>query len=242
MTKARRTIAAEDVDRVFNDKYIEKFAARLPTGADRRRFANAIREAARIYARDAPEPTVNELRAEIAALYNAADRRQCDRLAIQIEQLSPKARNLLNRRGTRLGLALPPPKAMNGTEADKACIIVAKLASIGGGYIDGRMSPTGKRSRTWRPLLHAPKSQRSPPKREAERQFIINLQLAWLEATGVPPSKAVNRDRPSPFAQMAAQCFKSVGAAHADVFGLINNVNRLRQEFKKRSTIKTRTG
>jgi hypothetical protein len=102
MTKARRTIAAEDVDRVFNDKYIERFAARLPTGADRRRFANAIREAARIYARDAPEPTVNELRAEIAALYYAADRRQCDRLAIRIERLSPKARNLLNRGKARL--------------------------------------------------------------------------------------------------------------------------------------------
>jgi len=242
MIKLRRTIASEDVDRVFTGKCIEKLAARLPAGADRRRFAKGIREAARIYARDAREPTANELRAEIAALYRAAGTQHCDRLTVQIKRLSPKARNMLSRRGARLGLALPPAEAINSAEADKACTTVASLASIGGGYVEGRMSRTGRRSRTWRPLLHAPKSQRSPLKREAERYFIINLQLAWLEATGMPPSKAVNRDRPSSFAQMAAECFKLVGAAHADVFGLINKVNRLRREFEKRSAIKTRTG
>lgn len=71
MIKLRRTIASEDVDRVFTGKCIEKLAARLPAGADRRRFAKGIREAARIYARDAREPTANELRAEIAASCSA---------------------------------------------------------------------------------------------------------------------------------------------------------------------------
>ena len=241
MRKARKTIAVEDVGRIFNDERIDELTnvARLPASAERRRFTEGIREAVRIFARDVREPSVNEIHAEIAELVRAADGRRYGRLVILIERLSPQARNLLNGRGEQLELTLPSIEALR-ERAEEACAAVAKLATTGG-HIEYRRSHAGRRFPMWRPLLHAPKPRRNLPKRGAERQFIINLQLTWLESTEVLPSKAVNRDRPSSFAKMAAECFRLVGAADADVFGLINDVNRRRRELE-RLAIKTRTG
>jgi hypothetical protein len=242
MTKAPRSIEAGDICRIFNDDCVDTLAKFLPANADKHRFGQGIREAARIYARDAREPTVNELHAEIAKLYRAADRRQHDQLAALVEGLSPKARNLLKKHGERLGVPLPLPEALRGEQAAEACAAIARLARTGGGYTKGRMRPTGKRSRVWRPFLYAPDPQRNFPKREAERTLVIMLQLAWLDAVGTAPSVAVHRDRPGPFAKMAAECFRLVGAAYADVAGLINSVNRHRGELKNRlSPIKNRT-
>jgi len=242
--KARHTIAVEDVCRVFDDARIERLVrvARLPIGTDVKRLADGIRDAARIYARDASEPTVNELRAEIEQLHRAAARGKYDQLAKLLEALSPKARRLLGARGKRLGVSLPPAKALQTAEAERASAIAVKITSVGGQYVQGRKRLGEKRSRpAWQPLIYAPDARQHFPKREAERNLIINLQIGWFEAVQEQPSVSVNRQRPSPFAKMAAECFKLVGAAHADVFGLINSVNR-RRRIKKLSAIKTRTG
>jgi hypothetical protein len=49
----------------------------LPAGADRQRFADSVREAARIYSGDTRKPTNAGIRDEIADLLNAAQQRQC---------------------------------------------------------------------------------------------------------------------------------------------------------------------
>src|SRR5262245_18098129 len=92
VAKARHTITAEDVDRIFNNACVEALARELPAHADGQRFAVGIREAARIYARDSREPTVNELYNEIAKLQRTAERQRYDQLTNLIEGLSTKAR------------------------------------------------------------------------------------------------------------------------------------------------------
>jgi hypothetical protein len=179
------------------------------------------------------------LRAEVTKLHRAAERQQHDHLASLIEKLSPQARCLLNDRGARptLKLTLPGPEALRGGQHAKACTIIAKLTAIGGHYIPGRKRPTGKRSRaTWLPLLHAPESSRHFRRRDAERYFIIMVQVAWTEATGDLPSLTARSGMLGPFAKMVRECLTCVGARHADVVGLLNDVNSARL-----SAIKART-
>jgi hypothetical protein len=243
MAKPRCAIAAEDVSRVFDDKRIEVLAriAKLPAGADRQHFGESIREAARIYARDSHEPNVNELHKEIGKLNRAAERQQFDQLAMLIEGLSFKARNLLNARGARpnLKVTLPPPKALRGAQREEACATIAKLTQFGGQYVEGRMRPTGKRSRpTWQPVLYAPEPKRHLPKREAEKYFIALLQAAWAEATGEQPTTTARPGMLGPFPKMVEECLRLAGAGHADVVDLLNDMNTHR---KKLSSIKART-
>jgi hypothetical protein len=233
-TKSRKPIADADVSRIFDDGCIETLVAigRLPVGIDRKRFAEGVRKAARIYARDARIPTDNKLHAEIAALYRAAERKRYTQAAALLEQVSLKACDLLNKRGARLGhgLGLPAPEELrDATRQQKACAAVLRLCQYGGRYVEGRRRPSGKRSKTWRVLLHAPEPSRSFPKRDAERDFVLWLELAWLEATGKPPSLAANAERLGPFARMVRKSLELVGAGHADAVGLINELNRRRK-------------
>jgi hypothetical protein len=230
-TKSRKPIAAADVPRIFDDACIDTLAGigRLPARADRKRFAEGIREAARIYARDVRIPTDNELHAEIAALYRAAERKRCGQLAALLEKISPKARALLSKRATRLSLELPASEDLrDAARQQKACEAILSLSQYGGEYMKSRRRPSGKRSRAWRPLLVGPQPRRNFPRRDAERNFIMWLQVAWLEATGKPPSLAANPARPGPFVRMVRKCLALVGAGHADAVGLINELNRRR--------------
>jgi hypothetical protein len=217
----------------------------LPDAAAWRRFADGVREAARMYAGDARTPSVGEMRGEIARLHRAAARREYERVADLIEALSPEARRRLQARASTPGfnnakLKMPPPEALRDpARREPACDVVRRFCSLGRRYIEGRMRPSGKRSRTGQPLLHAPKPLPHPPKRDAERQFVINLQLAWLEATGEKPTATVNPSRPDqPFANFVRECLKLVGACHADAVGLINELSRRRREMNRRSRLK----
>ena len=236
-TKSREPISAADIPRIFDDACVDTLAAigRLPEGADRKCFAQGVREAARIYAQEARTPTVNELRAEIAALYAAAERKRCGQVADLLEKLSSKARELLSTRSTRLNLELPtsddlrdPPQQQNASEA------VLRLCQFGGRYVEGRRRPSGKRSRTWRPYLVAPEPRRHVPKRDAELNFIMWLQFAWLETSGAKPNlaanRALNREIRGAFARMTAECLRLIGASHADAVGLINELNERRRK------------
>jgi hypothetical protein len=239
-TKSRNPIAAADIPRTFDDSCINELAdiGQLPAGADRKRLAEGIREAARIYAKDARTPTDNKLHAEITALYRAAAHKRCLEVADFIEKLSPKARELLRKRATRLCLEVPAPEVLRDPAQQKACDTVLKLCQYGGKYGEGRRRDSGKRSRTWWPLLIGPKPSRNFARRDAERNFIMCLQLAWLEATGAPPSRAakraLNREISGPFARMAEKSLRLVGA-RADAVGLINELNRRRIQRPPRS-------
>jgi|SRR5215831_13031875 len=154
MPKARHPIEEAEIPRILDDACIKRLATtRLPARADLRRFAEGVREAARIYAKDARVPTDNELHAEIAALYRSAERKQYEQVAALLEGLSQKARGLLNRRGARprLGLELPTANALSdAAQQKKARETVLRLCGLGGKYVEGRRRSSGKRSRTWR--------------------------------------------------------------------------------------------
>jgi hypothetical protein len=238
--KARAIIAAEDVARVFDDSRIRALAkiAKLPAGADIVVFGEGVREAARIFARDARISTGNELRTEIEELNKAVDPakpRRWDLIVTLWENLSPKARTLLN-----------PPSAdavRDPERREAACDAIAKLTQIGGRWIEGRRRPTGKRSRpTWRPVLHAPEPQRNFPKRAAERDFVMWIRIAWLDATGERPASTARHSDDSrkigPFARFARECLRLVGAGDVDVVELINELDHRRRCMEKRASKK----
>jgi hypothetical protein len=234
--KLRRGIAADDVVDIFNDQCIRELAsiAKLPAGTDLRRLGLSIREAARIYATEARIPTVNELHAEIATLYSAASRRRYEQVGALIEKLSPTARVLLKERGARptLGVELPSPDALRDTaRRERACTMIATLCQFGGGYSEGRQRPSGKRSRTWRPLLNAPGARRHFRRRDVERNFVMWLSVTWLEATGKPPARTARHSTLGPFARFVDKCLRLVGAHDADTVELINELNRRRCEM-----------
>jgi hypothetical protein len=232
--KRQTVIAASDVPRKFNDACIGNLACigKLPALADTGRFAAGIREAALIYAEDARRPTVGTVRDEIAVLYKAAEHRQYERVATLLAELSPQARAYLTSRlklpgPVNAGLTLPPANELLDTaERDEACDMIERLCRVGGIFAEGRKRPSGKRSRTWQPILLAPVPNEHPPKREAERRFVMHLQSAWLEAVGKPPTATVNPSRSDrPFANLVRECLKLVGA-YADAVGLINELHR----------------
>jgi hypothetical protein len=239
-SKKRQTaIAAADVPRIFNDACIEQLAiiGRLPDTADRQRFGESIREAARIYAEDARSATVGTVRDEIASLYKAAKYKRYDRVAML---LVPEARTYLEARlelaGPRAaGLRLPTADELRDFKRrDEACERIERLCRIGCSYVQGRKRSPGRRSKTWQPLLLAPVPDKHPPKRAAELQFVMHLQLAWLEAVGKPPTATVNPSRPDrPFPNLVRECLELAGA-HADAVGLINELHRRRKDERKR--------
>jgi hypothetical protein len=172
-----------------------------------KRFAEGIREAARIYATDVREPNDNEVRAEVEKLYLAAERRLYDQVAILLEKLSPRAFRLLKHaewtttnfprteprdeaRRRRLAAiqwtstTVPSPETLRDrARREEACAMVVKLCQYGGRWVQSRKRPSGKRSRSWRPHLRAPEPRRHFPKRKAERTFVMWLRMAWLDAT-----------------------------------------------------------
>jgi hypothetical protein len=230
--KTRRSIAADDVPRVFDDACIKRLAAiaKLPPGADLTGFAAGVRDAARTYARDASTPTAGEVRDEIAALYRAAEHRQYERAESLRAKLSRQAQAYLKARLSRpgphaAGLKLPTAKALRDPERQEAaCEMLAGICRVGGRYIQGRK----------RPLLHAPVPDKHPAKREAERRFVMNLQSTWFEATGEKPALTARRGVLGPFARLACECLKLVGASHADVVWLTNELQRRRKAVRRK--------
>jgi hypothetical protein len=247
--KARHPIAADDVARVFDDACIERLAriGKLPSGADRRVFGEGIRDAARIYAREARYPNANTLNDEIAGLHRAADRRLHAQVADWMERLSPQARGMLIERANRLGLELPPPNALLDNERrENACAAIVRLCAIGGRFVEGRLRATGRRSRkVWRPALYVPSKQRNFLRREAERNFLMWLRVAWVEATGempeavgcMPAKTARHADESraiGPFGRMLRECLRLLGAADTDAVELINDLHRRRRWMEQR--------
>jgi hypothetical protein len=234
----RSIITAEQVPVVFDDVCVANLAktAKLPPDADMDAFGDGIRDAARIFARDARIPTVNELHDEISELHKAADRQRCDHVAGLLERLSPEARKLLQDRGGRpsIQIELPLPHALRDPSlCEEACQKIVRLCQSGRFYIEGRRRPSGMRSRpVRRPRLYAPKRQQNFLKREAERNFVIWLSIAWLDATGKLPSLTARHPDAGrdvgPFARLVRECLRLVGAADADPVALIKELHRLR--------------
>jgi hypothetical protein len=258
-TRSQRAITIDQAPEVFNDACIKQLVriGKPPPQTDIQLLGDGIREGARQYATEIRQPNDNEVCAEIERLYRAAVRQRFDELAILIDRLSPRARSLLQyrewptkpsarkvgavRRRDRTSIrsrliTLPPPEALRDHKTrDEACATVVKLCQCGGGWVEGRQRPSGKRSITWRPYFRGPERQAQFPKREAEQNFIIWLRLAWLAATGEEATPTADPRRPGPFARMAQHCLNLIGAKHADAVGLLNKLNQVRLAMKRRA-------
>ena len=118
MGRHRRIVTLEDVPIVFEDGCIRKLAtiAELPSDADIDAFGSALRDAASVFARDALVPTDNELHEEIATLLKASEGREYDEIARLLENLSPRARDMLHGVGPGLEIELPLPDAIRDVE------------------------------------------------------------------------------------------------------------------------------
>src|SRR5690349_2854626 len=110
----RRALTTDDVARVFDHACIARLVriGKMPAGADKKLFGEGVREAARIYAREARTPNANILNDEIAGLHRAADQRLYAQVADLLERLSPRAHRILLQRGSRIGTDLPEPEAV----------------------------------------------------------------------------------------------------------------------------------
>ena len=125
----------DQVERIFDTSSINDLAriAKLPSYADKEHFANGIREAERIYAKDAREPAANELNKQITELHRAAEHLRYERVASLIESVSPKAQDMLNERAERWRPPnkLPPPEALRDHGLrETACATVAGLCGL----------------------------------------------------------------------------------------------------------------
>jgi hypothetical protein len=250
-------LAPEQIAGTFDDQCVQRLAvlAKLPRGADMTAFADGVRDAARLYADAARQPSGNQLHAEIQSLYRSAARRDYDQLAGLLESLSDAASDLLRRRRQLVAIRvasavvlssdrlyrtgvqrrlvepeLPARTALRDpAERDAACIAMERLCRLGGRYVEGRLRRPGKRSRpTWKPDLYAPTRTRHSAKRAVEREFLTLLQFAWLEATGKLPALTARHETPGPFARLVKECLRLMGASHVDAVELINEQHRRR--------------
>jgi hypothetical protein len=255
-----RHAEARDVPRIFSNQRIGELVAEtgLPLDADRLPgFAASIRTRARIYIRDKGTPSDADVAREIAELYWAADRHQHAKAAKLVRSMSKRTRALLNKRATMVALTIPKPSAfLDRGRRQAACETLRQLCSRGGHWDDnGR----------WVPILHVPKRQVTrklveeineqhdeavwlglkpieielrPPKRQAERDFIMWMQAIYLSAGRRPPVTArkyeqTTNDRTlqpgGPFVRMMQRCLDLLGAKKADA---TNAINELRKRAK----------
>ena len=108
-----------------------------------------------------------------------------------------------------------------------------RFLSMGGSIVEGRKRPTGKRSRSFRPLLRIPATtKRGRQRGQAERDFVGGLSVTYLEATGKLPPKTVNYDEEirGPFSKFVHRCFELLGAPSGSVTELINERGNIHRE------------
>lgn len=235
---SRPTIKAEDVPHVFNGACIKRLAdiGKLANNADIAILDAGLRHAANTYALEARLPNVNDVHREIGALHKAALARRPthETVARLLQNLSPAARDEIVAAGGEL--ILPSPDDLREPSRRKdACSTIERLCSFGGSVAAGRMRTTGRRSRTWKPVLSAPPATRHFDRRAAERNFVTNLRLTILEATGRSPARTADPRNPGPFARMTTECFRLLGAPHVNAVELINELDRRGRAVEERA-------
>jgi hypothetical protein len=216
--KQRRIPAPKDLPRILDDNFILGLVqqAKLSCTANIPRFSAAIRDAAQRFVTVMAIPRELVMRDEIRGLYSAADRRRYRETARRISQLTPQTRVFIKKRGDRptVRLAIPNTQAFNDPASrDEACETIVRLLCVG--------MERGK------PLLHAPQPQPRPPRRKAELDLVMWLEVAYLEATGMMPPRTANPNRPGPFARMV-QTYLDRIAPGANAVEMLNELHRRR--------------
>ena len=196
-------------------------------------FETSIRIDFKVFERDKTARNDNQQHDEIDRLYKAASRGNIPAVATALDKLSPESRVSLSERGMLIGLPLPSAGELTGAIDPKTiCKVVAKLCRVGGEMIEGRNRPSGKKSTEWTVALHAPKKRRGFAKRTAEKAFIINLQLTWLEVTGQSPAVTANHEVPGPFVRFVDDCLVLAGVSGVDIVETLNSLTRDRKNLQ----------
>lgn len=223
--KHPRIIAPSDVATRFDEACIRELAliAKLPPSADLQVFGWYIREAVDMFVCESRILTSNEVRNEIAALHDAAERRAYDEMECRLECLNLEARAIL-------GEALPAATDLRDEALrDEVAGALASLCRSGARRVEGRRRSSGKRSSpSLRAILYAPTARKNFLRREAERNFVERISIAWGKSTGKTPPRTARRVDAGrglgPFARLVKECLRLVGASYADPVALINEV------------------
>jgi hypothetical protein len=239
----RSLIVVRDVDRIFDDVVIKELAkvVRSPANANLSRFAQSIRNDARLFIEAKGCLNYPQLRREIERLYTLNNRamrgdREAQQLARAVDALPADVRDWLARCNPRDHDRTIPKAAEIVSQATRAGA-VQRLRLILSYGVDvekkGRKRPTGKRSRSIEPLLRVPaKIEPNRPRSDAEREFVRNLGLTYLDATGKRPPRKVDFETRGPFSQFVHKCFELVGAPQGYVTKLINELGQARARSK----------
>lgn len=228
MARKVRIPTAFDPDEIFTDSVVRELvgeaASKLPLDIGKLRAG--LIDAAKNFASERSNDG-NEIHRQIATLCSAAQNRRFNAAAKALTELSSAAREYLNTRYSDKLPSLPQPAALRDpAEREKACIAVIDRCEIGGRWVDGRKRPFGRRSRTWEPVLWAPKMNPHPEIRSAERTFVMWLQVAWAEAAETRVPVTAHRENPGPFARFAQAALQRMDVRHADAVELINDLKR----------------
>ena len=237
-----RAITLRDVPQVFDAARIQHLATvvKLPPGCDLDRFGESVRVAVHIYARAAATPTNNGQRREIEELHRHSAQKAYERLAQAIEAMTHPVRSELRCRQSRVADRMPewripdPAELRDPATRKQAAQGFEALTCYGGYWAEGRKRPTGRRSRTFRPELYAPSASRGEPRRAAERDLVMWLQVAVAETAARVPL-AARHGNPGPFARMVAEVLQLVGAAGpANATGIaVELINRLHRDGRQ---------
>jgi hypothetical protein len=253
----RSFIELADVDQIFKEMAINELAklARLPANSSLSAFADSIRNDARLFIEAKAHLNNPQLRREMGKLYrlirHAPSDERAQQLARTLEGMPVQIREWLASCNPE-GRTIPSSAEITSVEPATRASSVQQLRlilSYGADVVKkGRKRPSGKRSRSLRPLLrvHAirPKSGRKPnegrtykegrPRGDAERAFVRNLGLTYAAATGKRPPYKVDFQGRGPFSKFVHRCFELVGAPGGHVTKLINELGQARREAANR--------
>jgi len=202
---------------------------------DKETFIKSVTIAFEVFERDRGRPNVNAHFDQISNLYKAAASYDLNEVLNLLGNIRPEVLKCLEERAVRIGVVLPNLKLRPDEESCRLfCEAVVQLCCMGGQEQEGRLRPMGQRSKKWVPLLYASPKQRHTPKREVEREFLINLQLVWLEGTNVIPAITANHIAKGPFVRFAEDCMK---AANIPEFDVVEGINTLHKAARQRTHI-----
>jgi hypothetical protein len=232
-------IALGDVDQVFNDAAINELAGILKVQPDSR-LAQSIRNDVRLFIQTKGRLSIPKLRKEIARLYQLNSRaissdQGARELACAVDAMPADVREWLARCNPE-GRNIPTTEEITSPEPATRAGAVQQLRLILSYGTDverkGRKRPTGKRSRSFKPpLLRLPvrtKSKEGRPRGNAEREFVRNLGLTYLDATGKRPPYKVDFQAQGPFSRFVHRCFELVRVPSGHVTSLINEIGQAR--------------
>jgi hypothetical protein len=253
--KGRGLIALSDVDQRFSYLVVNELAKGLglATSADLTRFAQSVRNDARLFIQAKARPNNPQLRAVIKRLYVLNNRalrgdREAQQLARAVASMHSDVRHWLvrcNPDSREIPTAAEITDVQTrGNAVDRLRLVLGYGCNI---KRDGRKRPSGKRSRSVEPLLRIPGIERNPktghknneplaefekegrPRAVAEREFIRHLSLTYLEMTGYGAPYCVNSEDRVPFSNFVHRCFELVGAPQGHVTRLINEAGGVRR-------------